>query len=464
MSGNRQRIAYPLILALFAYLFAACASAPRANYSSNANAKEELAKLDTEIDQAVNAQYDVVTPKEIRRAQKHLNEAREEFAENDWEDFWEEMSLSRGYLNRAHNLFNERSAKIQDVLNARKAAVNAGARRYDETSGELHELDESFKKNASLLDKKRDNRGVWDRALIDYGALQVRTVREAYVGEARDLIDTAKRRGARTFAPRTLRQANRALDDAEKAIASDPGNEDSFMPAVNRANDSARVLVAVNATARRASGQSNEQVAREIVGRNMVISSLANELEGADAEAAMTTEALRQKTESMKGMEESNLALRSEAEWNKAIQDVRSRFSEEEADVYREGDKLLIRLKSLNFPVGKAEVPRASRQLLGKVSNVIEELNAKKVEVQGHTDSTGTPEINKKLSQERAENVADVIEDKVEEVDVKAVGYGFDKPVAPDRDKKRRAMNRRVDLLITPERGAAAEGETPQAM
>ena len=239
---------------------------------------------------------------------------------------------------------------------------------------------------------------------------------------------------------------------ADRAIATTPDDETAFTPAVNRANASARDLLTINAAARRAAGQTNEEVAVELEGRNRTIAGLRGELQGAELEAAVAGQALAGKDAQLRGVAAANRSLRSEQEWNDAIEQVRGEFSEDEADVYRQGDKLLIRLKKIGFATGSADVPEQSREILSKVGSVISELNAKNVEVQGHTDSTGGPAINQKISKERARAVAEYLEDDVDDINVKAVGYGFERPIVENKSKAGRATNRRVDVVIEPAR------------
>jgi outer membrane protein OmpA-like peptidoglycan-associated protein len=441
-----------LLAAMTAVFIGGCASVKKAEYPKTASPTEEISRLESDLNRSISKQADVVTPKEIERSQKHLNYAKKELAKGDMNDFWDAMAVSRGYLNRSQELFEKRSPKVTAVLKARELAIIKGARAYDETRDELAALDDSFKKNAKSLDFKNLDKEVWNRAIIDYSALRLNTIREAQVGEARDLIRLAKKKNARYYAPKSLNQAEHALDLAEQAIADNPDTESAFAPAVQRANETARNLIAVNATARKAAGQTNEEVATEIVGRNKTILSLKNEAEGADLEARMTAKALAAKDSNLRGLAAANKGLRSEQEWNEALESARGEFSAEEADVYRQGDKLLIRLKKMNFPSGSAEVPELSEALLSKVSNVIEELNAKNIEVQGHTDSTGSVPINQKLSKERARAVAEYLENEVDDVRVKTVGYGFERPISANKNSAGRATNRRVDIVITPEK------------
>ncbi len=451
MRRNIQRDAYAVVLgAMTAAFIGGCASVKQVKYPSTANTAKEISQLEGDLDRAVVKQVDVVAPKEITRSQKHLAEAKRELAKSDLDDFWDELGTARGYLNRANELSATRAPKVKEVLRARQAAIDSGARRFNETRRELSALDDSFRKNAASLDFKRIDEDIWRRAIIDYSALRINTIREAHVGEAQELIKAAKKKNARFYAPKALDLAESALSKAERAIADSPDNEENFAPAARRANEMARHLIAVNATARRAAGQTNEEVAGEIVGRNKMISSLRSEAEGADLEARIANRELATKESALRGLVKANKGLRSEQKWNEAMDEVRQEFKEDEAEVYRQGDKLLIRLKKINFPSGSAQVPARSKDLLGKVTNVIEELNAKNVEVQGHTDSTGSPQVNKKLSKERAQAVAEYLEDKVDDVKVKSVGYGFEHPITHNKSAQARATNRRVDVVITP--------------
>jgi outer membrane protein OmpA-like peptidoglycan-associated protein len=422
MEFSKQRNACSLMLSgLIAAMIGGCASYTKAIYPKDANPANELAQLEGDLDRGAVQHEDILASKEFGRAQKHMRDAKFELAKNHMNDFWDEMGIARGYLNRADELSGKRGPRVADVLETRQKAIEFGARLFPETKRELSALDDSFKKNAKSLDYKSFDKKAWQQAIIDYSALRISAIRETHVGQAQDMIREAKRKNARYYAPKALDQAESALRRAEKAIAEHPDDVSAFKGLADRANVTARQLIAVNATARRAAGQSNEEVANEIVGRNRTIANL-----------------------------QSDEGLRSEKEWNETLNEARSEFSEDEAEVYRQGDKLLIRLKKVDFPTGSAAVPDRAKPLLGKVSSLIEELNAENVEIQGHTDSTGPAQLNKKLSKERADAVAEYLGDEVGGVEMKSVGYGYDRPITQNKSATGRAMNRRVDVIITP--------------
>jgi outer membrane protein OmpA-like peptidoglycan-associated protein len=74
----------------------------------------------------------------------------------------------------------------------------------------------------------------------------------------------------------------------------------------------------------------------------------------------------------------------------------------------------------------------------------------KGVEVQGHTDNTGTAPYNLRLSQSRAQAVVDAIAKLgIDPSRMTAKGYGQEKPLGPNTTDAGRAKNRRVQVMIT---------------
>ncbi len=68
------------------------------------------------------------------------------------------------------------------------------------------------------------------------------------------------------------------------------------------------------------------------------------------------------------------------------------------------------------------------------------------VEIQGHTDSTGTADYNQKLSERRAEAVRDYFISKgIPASQLKTKGYGMNVPMADNATEEGRAMNRRIE-------------------
>ena len=97
--------------------------------------------------------------------------------------------------------------------------------------------------------------------------------------------------------------------------------------------------------------------------------------------------------------------LAAERRFNKQFDEVRKQFGPTEAEVYKQGNSLVIRLRAIQFPVGKAIIMPSNYSLLSKVQQAIRTFGEPDLVIEGHTDSTGSDEMNEKLSQQRAEAV-----------------------------------------------------------
>ena len=131
-----------------------------------------------------------------------------------------------------------------------------------------------------------------------------------------------------------------------------------------------------------------------------------------------------------------------------------------EAEMVRDGDKVYVALpagilfdtgKDALKPGAKDSLRKAAATLKGSETNII---------VQGHTDSTGSDTINQLLSERRAEQVRDfLVANGVAGSRLTAVGYGASRPAVPNDTEANRALNRRVQLEISPNEKARAENQ-----
>ena len=106
-------------------------------------------------------------------------------------------------------------------------------------------------------------------------------------------------------------------------------------------------------------------------------------------------------------------------------------------------------LKGVNFVPGSAELTPEAKGALDKAADALRGQAALKVEIGGHTDSTGDPKKNTALSQARAESVKKYLAGKgVDAGRLGAKGYGSSQPIADNKTKDGRAQNRRVELKV----------------
>jgi OmpA-OmpF porin, OOP family len=106
--------------------------------------------------------------------------------------------------------------------------------------------------------------------------------------------------------------------------------------------------------------------------------------------------------------------------------------------------------EKVQFKLGSAELLPDSFGLLDEVAGVMRDnAQIERVQIEGHTDSTGSAKINKKLSKERAESVrAYLMKKGIEEKRMVAVGFGPDKPIADNATPDGQEANRRVEFNI----------------
>lgn len=107
-------------------------------------------------------------------------------------------------------------------------------------------------------------------------------------------------------------------------------------------------------------------------------------------------------------------------------------------------------LEKVQFALGSAVIQRRSFSLLDQVASVLQNHpDLIRVQVEGHTDSTGNPRRNTTLSQARADAVvAYLVKDGVAPSRLVARGFGPSRPLAPNATRAGREANRRVEFRV----------------
>jgi len=120
------------------------------------------------------------------------------------------------------------------------------------------------------------------------------------------------------------------------------------------------------------------------------------------------------------------------------------------AKVERIGEGIKITFDSgLLFDINKYDLRTASQENLTKLAAILNKYPDTNILVEGHTDSTGTREINMPLSENRAKAVANYLATQnVPSARFTVHGYGPDQPLGDNSSVEGRQTNRRVDLAI----------------
>ena len=106
-------------------------------------------------------------------------------------------------------------------------------------------------------------------------------------------------------------------------------------------------------------------------------------------------------------------------------------------------------LNDIYFEVGKADIDIAFSTDLDKLIQFLKDNPETRLEIQGHTDNTGSLNLNNKLSQSRANSVVDYLtKNGIDRNQLIAKGYGSSLPVADNATAEGRTKNRRVVMKV----------------
>jgi OmpA-OmpF porin, OOP family len=116
--------------------------------------------------------------------------------------------------------------------------------------------------------------------------------------------------------------------------------------------------------------------------------------------------------------------------------------------------------KTINFQSGSAYIDAPSVKLVAEVAAALKACEGTVVALDGHTDATGSADVNKNLSQGRADAVkASLVEQGVAAERVTATGFGSAKPKVEGTGAEANAANRRIEFTVTS--SAAAPASAP---
>lgn len=109
----------------------------------------------------------------------------------------------------------------------------------------------------------------------------------------------------------------------------------------------------------------------------------------------------------------------------------------------------ILSAKKINFERRSTAITAESKTVVEEIAKILNDNPTLKVEISGHTDSRGSDSLNKKISQDRASSVRDIlISLGINKDRVTAIGYGEEKPLVKDDENGLSEINRRVEFNI----------------
>jgi outer membrane protein OmpA-like peptidoglycan-associated protein len=303
--------------------------------------------------------------------------------------------------------------------------------------------------------------------------------------EARNAVEIARSRGADKYAPEIFTKAEGSLKMSENALARKADKkeiistarstvqfaEDARALAAQRQEDE-RIAMEKKAAADKAKAEaeakaaaeaaeakrrSDQEAARQAELAAAKQAQMKAEADAAAARAKAAADAAAAKAsaeaDALKAKEEAAKADAARA--RAAAEQLRAQLLDQLNRILETKDTsrgLVVTMADVLFDTGKYDLRQPTREKLARLAGIILAHQGLKLEVEGHTDSTGSDELNQKLSEQRASTVRTyLIEQGLNGDSITSQGFGKSMPVADNSTADGRQKNRRVEMIVSGE-------------
>lgn len=465
MFSKNQTFKYIINYFLICFLslgIVACSSSPVVReFPPSASPINEISFLEKDLSGAQKKQVDLLSPQNFKEASDSLEKAKKLFLDGkDSTKILHNIALGKAYLFQANTIAEVAREKIEDVMIARQAALDVDAPTYSKKAfmnadDELRKITKDIEQNRTFS-TARDQKSLQQK----YLSAEIESIKEKNLRESRKIISEAKKNGAKKYAPRTLEIAEKLYLSTEAYVQANPHNSEVIQSKAEETKEAAYRAYNLNRIAKDSSKVSSEEMAIIIEQERERANQNADQLSSVKDELQITQSALEKEKETQSSLlltkEElasKNEKLESQKIFNEKYERAVAEFDPTEAEVYKQGEALLIRLKGIQFPNSTSVIKNGSYTLLSKVQKVLADFGSESdITIQGHTDSLGKKTKNHSLSVNRAKAVKDYLEANSGGIDFKieTMGLSDEKPIASNKTAAGRAQNRRVDIIIKP--------------
>ena len=429
-------------------------TAVKQEFPATASAVEEIQKFDTDMMTASSQQVNVLSPVHFQEAQSALIHAKErQAAGKEAKGTLHTIAEGRTHLDQANEAAKLSHNNMEEVVVARQQAIEASAPTI--LTKDFRRADEHLREVTTDLEQNNLKGAAKNRAKLqaEYLGLELQAIKQGHLDSAINTIQMAKKEGGAKYAPRSLAIAEKKVKDTDAFITGNRHAKPEVDARSQDAQSAAEHFLKITRNAKAGKNVSGEDAALAMEGEQnkTAVTQTALALTVAEV-AARDAQLLTEKGHTLSAQEQTQ-ALEAEKALAARYETARKQFTKSEAEVYKQGNKLLIRLRGLEFPRSKAVLQGSNFPLLAKVQNVIKDFGKSSIVIEGYTDSDGGKEANEKLSNDRAQAVREyfVSAAGVEKDSITAIGYGDQKPLATNNTAKGKAQNRRVDVIITPD-------------
>jgi outer membrane protein OmpA-like peptidoglycan-associated protein len=449
------------------------------------NPTDLINRLESDLDAAYKNQLNDLAPTWFAKAKSSLGEAKKGLEKGDeLSEILDNIAKGQAQIKKAEEISRVTRTSLADVIKSRDLARQAGAAKlgYDYTSAEqtFLSLTEAIERGDLAYAEKREA-GLAET----FRSLEMRAIKDETLGEVRTLIERAKIHRIEKIAPQSFNISQNKLSEADAFITQHPYEKEMMRQKAEEALFMSQRMFQVADQSEKFKNMKPEEttlwmekILYEITAKlaatdmrnqtyDIQVKNIVNSIDSLQKDRQFISDKVKTlqaeietKNSQIAELEGKTLEqqidkerLAAEKRFNELFTEVQNLFSPDEAEVYKKGDSLVIRLRAIQFPVGKSVIMPDNYPLISKIQQSIRTFGEPDVIIEGHTDSTGSTEVNELLSQERAESVRQyLLANKTLSNDrIVAVGYGSSKPLASNETEEGRAVNRRIDVIIKPQ-------------
>jgi OOP family OmpA-OmpF porin len=468
MKTRRANLIVLIIFSLMICYIASCAGSKLEiePIALSENPKEQVNRLDNALSNARKNQVNVLSPTWFEKAEGSFSVAKETLESGgEISKIIENVALGQAQLKRALEIAKLSRSQLSEVIKARDLARTAGATNqvesYVEIESQFLELTEAIEDDN--MDWAQKNK---DKVSQEFRRLELQAIKLNTIGKVKKLIEQAEREKAGKQVPLTLHETRLTYRHADTYIAKHRYDKQEMQSQANEALFQAQRLIQLNKESKHLQTMSPEELTlwvEKILQYQNIIGSIAAVQKDHEfmvdkvKEQRAEMDEMNRKIASLEGKTREEQAekerLAAEKKFQQLFVKVQHFFEPEEAEVYKKGNQLILRLRSIQFPVGSYALMPNNYELLSKVQRTIRIFGEPHVMIEGHTDSTGSDAVNEQLSQQRAESVRQYLinNESLPAKKIVSVGYGSTRPLASNKTEKGRAINRRIDVIIIPQ-------------
>ncbi|MGE0115424.1 MAG: OmpA family protein [Steroidobacteraceae bacterium] len=457
--------------------------------------KEQLfAPLQTGIEQAKAARAELLAPRSYARVNEALEELEKDFNKNvKTERLQKAQAELQQDIGRLQQVAAQSSKTLMTVIKAHDDAITAGAQQS--MTAAWVKAEERFKRAVARVESGdlEDARSKGAEAEVLLRDVELQTIKNSVLSEARDSIARAEAAKVPEFAPRSFAVAQQQLTLADQQLTRSRYELTEPRRLAAQASYEARhaqYLAGLIERAQSSDGRKQHLAEQQFLVIEEPVRQLAAELDvtpgfdqgyvevlqqaharvqqqqqelidarqkvrDRDQQIADMNAAIKTLETRLGGESEERMALIKKLSAQERLRDsigkVENMFTSNEGRVYREGNELILSLNAISFRSGKSSIEPASFPVLSKVGEAIKLFPGASLTIEGHTDNQGSDSANLLLSQDRADAVRQYLLSNmgISAEKVSSIGYGESRPIANNETESGRARNRRIAVVMT---------------